>query len=143
MNTILRAFLITLGILLPAYGHPGGEFNNDPEVAAWFRNLMRPDQGFTSTSCCGDSDAYWCDDISVKHGHVFCTITDTRDDGPLKRVHRPFGEVHEIPAEKMKFGPSDPQRKSASNPTGHAVIFLSSGQGSNAVVLCFVANDGI
>lgn len=113
--------------------------NNAPEVREWYRGLMRPDTGYWTSSCCGDADAYWCDDISVKHGHTFCAITDTRDDGPLHRPHRPIGEVHEIPPEKMKFGPDDPQRDKRSNPTGHSIIFLASG----GTVYCFVPNGGV
>ena len=37
--------------------------NSDPQIKEWYRNLMRPDA--PSFSCCGDADAYWCDDISV------------------------------------------------------------------------------
>lgn len=134
------AIVVLLGfarILHPAQARDLGQWtHSDPDTKAWFRGLMMPDH--PTVSCCGDADAYWCDDISVKDGHVFCAITDTRDDAPLGRPHRRIGEVHEIPPEKMKFSPVDPQ-PNAGNPTGHAIIFL--GAGDN--VFCFVPDGGV
>ncbi len=135
---------IVVGVLIrPVHGRDLGQWGNvDKEIHEWYGSLTRPDPGYTTYSCCGDADAYWCDDVHTKDGHVFCAITDDRDDIPLKRPHRPIGEVHEIPPEKMKFSETDPQRSKASNPTGHAIIFLSSGLGDNAYVYCFVPGTG-
>lgn len=114
---------------------------NPPEISQWYRSLLRPNPGYQSSSCCGDADGYWCDDITVKGQHVYCAITDIRDDKPLMRPHRPLGEIHEIPAEKMKWSSTDPQKPRLGNPTGHAIIFLGSNPGSGAYVYCFVPNE--
>jgi hypothetical protein len=89
---------------------------------------MQPD--VPSASCCGEADAYWCDDIHVRDGRTFCAITDDRDDAPRGRPHRPVGEVHEIPPNKLKFDKG--------NPTGHHIIFLS----RQDYVFCFVQGSG-
>jgi hypothetical protein len=136
------AFLMLMGILTTSfvYARDLGQWaNTDPIIKKWFSELRRPDTGFTGSSCCGDADGYWCDAISTKEGgHVFCAITDDRDDGPLGRPHRPIGQTHEIPADKMKFSPTDPQAN-LGNPTGHSVIFLS----TTGFVFCFVDNGGV
>lgn len=154
MMRILKSFLIWLWVCAAIFwlsmlifsvvhARDNGQWtNNDPEISQWYRNLMRPDTGFTMNSCCGDADAYWCDNITVEKDHVYCAITDTRDDAVLKRPHRPIGELHEIPPEKMKFSATDPQ-KNLGNPTGHAVIFLGGGSGSSAFVFCFVPGSGV
>lgn len=135
--------LLVANLISPAHGRDLGQWHNinPPEVSQWYRSLMRPDPGYTRGSCCGDADAYWCDDITVKDGHVFCAITDTRDDTVLQRQHRPIGELHEIPPEKMKWSKTDPQ-PNLGNPTGHAVIFLGSQPGQEAFVYCFVPGAG-
>jgi hypothetical protein len=33
-------------------------------------------------SCCGEADAYWADEIHVRDGKTFATITDDRPDEP-------------------------------------------------------------
>lgn len=140
--TIAAAMLLVLGVTLlyPAHGRPGGDFNNTPEVREWYRTLMRPDPGYTSSSCCGEADAYWCDDIYVKDGNTFCKITDDRPDYPLGRPHRPIGTIIKIPPEKMKWSSTDPQRPPG-NPTGHSVVFLTSG--ADPAVYCFVPDVGV
>jgi hypothetical protein len=127
------------------------EVANDPEIARWYSSLMRPDGGYSSSSCCGEADAYWCDDLSVteerlpdgnKKQHVFCAITDDRDDKPRGRPHREIGTKIEIPPEKMKWTASDPQTARADiprNPTGHNIVFLSSG----GYPYCFVLSSGV
>lgn len=103
--------------------------NNDPVVRQWLRTLMQPDN--PSVSCCGESDAYWCDTINVRDGKTYCTITDDRDDLPLQRPHVPIGTVIEIPDHKLTWKDG--------NPTGHQIVFLSSA----GYVWCFVQGTGI
>jgi hypothetical protein len=123
-------------IFLPggAHGRDLGQWgNNDPAISEWYRSLMQPDS--PTISCCGESDAYWCDDIHVRTGtdnqlHTYCRITDDRDDAPRMRPHRDIGEEFEIPDRKLKWD--------RGNPTGHAVIFLTTG----GIVMCFVQTGG-
>ena len=105
----------------PAHDH------EHPELDEWYAGLMQPDA--PTVSCCGEADAYWCDTIHVKDGKTFCTITDDRV--VLHRPHVPVGTVIEIPDNKLKWD--------RGNPTGHAVVFLST---SNHVY-CFVQGTGI
>jgi hypothetical protein len=90
---------------------------------------MQPDN--PTASCCGEADAYWCDDISVRSGKTYCRITDPRPDAPLGRPPREIGEEFEIPPNKLKWD--------AGNPTGHYVIFLRVDGG----VWCFVQAGGV
>jgi hypothetical protein len=126
--------------------------NQDPAIREWFEHLKQPDN--TSVSCCGVADGYWCDDYFVKDSHTFCKITDDRPDEPLKRKHVPLGTVIFIPDNKIKFGPNDPQRESASNPTGHTIVFLAVSQYLGADgetdeskngygVYCFILDGGV
>ncbi|HZR77350.1 hypothetical protein [Bradyrhizobium sp.] len=113
-----------------AVARDGGQWEQtDPEVRQWYRSLMQPDN--PSVSCCGEADAYWCDEIHVKDSKTFCNITDDRDNEKLRRTPVPIGTEIEIPDRKLtwKYG----------NPTGHSVVFLSSG-GS---VYCFVQGGGV
>ena len=42
--------------------------------------------------CCGEADACWADQVRVgPNGEIIPTITDDRDDGPLKRMHEDIG----------------------------------------------------
>ena len=100
-----------------------------PELDDWYHGLMRPDA--PSSSCCGLADAYWADEIHVRDGKTFATITDDREDAPLGRPHVPVGTVIEVPDEKLKWD--------RANPTGHAIIFLS----VQGFVWCFVQGAGI
>jgi hypothetical protein len=90
---------------------------------------MRPDA--PSASCCGEADAYWADEVHVKEGKTYATITDDRSDEALGRPHIDVGTVIEVPPEKLKWD--------RANPTGHGVLFVS--RGLNA--WCFVQNSGI
>lgn len=101
---------------------------SDPSIKQWYKSLMQPDN--PSASCCGEADAYYCDDISVRQGKTFCKITDDRPDMPSGRVHRDIGTEFEIPPNKLKWD--------AGNPTGHAVIFLR----VDGMVWCFVQGSG-
>ena len=101
---------------------------SDPAIREWYRSLMQPD--IPDVSCCGEADAYFADEIHVKDGKVYATITDNRPDGPLGRPHIPPGTVVEVPNHKLKFD--------RGNPTGHNVIFLT----RSLHVFCFVQGSG-
>lgn len=103
--------------------------NNDPAIRWWYESLMQPD--LPKASCCGEADAYWCDDYYARAGKSYCKITDDRPDEPRKRPHRDIGTEIEIPLNKLKYDKS--------NPTGHGVIFLSRAD----YVYCFVAPGGV
>ncbi len=105
--------------------------NSDPVTREWFKTLMRPD--VPTSSCCGESDAYWCDTIHIKDGNTSCTITDDRPDAPLMRPHVDVGTMIEIPDNKLKWD--------RGNPTGHNVVFLWGGP--SRYVVCFVQSTGI
>jgi hypothetical protein len=106
--------------------------NTDPDTKEWYQNLMRPD--WPTSSCCGEADAYWCDNVHVRNGKTSCVITDDRDDEPLKRSHVPVGTIIEVPDQKLKWDKG--------NPTGHAIVFLG-GSGNYRQVFCFVQSTGI
>jgi hypothetical protein len=101
----------------------------DNEVSRWYKSLMQPD--VPTLSCCGEADAYWCDDIHVKGDKTYCRITDDRPDAPLGRPHREIGAEFEIPPNKLKYD--------SGNPTGHSIIFLS----TVGYTWCFVQNGGV
>jgi hypothetical protein len=103
--------------------------NSDPSIRAWYQSLMMPD--VPTASCCGEADAYWCDDIHVKDGKTFCTITDDRDNIKLRRTPVPIGTEIEIPNNKLTWKDG--------NPTGHSIVFLSTA----GYVYCFVQNGGV
>ena len=125
---IAVAFLI-LGAVF-SFARDNGQWeNSDPVVRHWYKSLMQPDN--PSISCCGESDAYWCDDYYARDGKAYCKITDDRDDAPLGRPHIPVGTEIEIPPNKLKWD--------RSNPTGHAIIFVS----RSLYVHCFVQNGGV
>ena len=105
--------------------------NDDPAQQAikeWYQSLMQPD--VPEASCCGEADAYWADEIHVRDGKVYATITDDRPDDPRGRPHIDVGTEFEIPQNKLKWD--------RSNPTGHGVVFLSRG----GYVFCYVQPSG-
>lgn len=112
----MKYLLALLLLLTPAFAHDG---HHDE----WYASLMQPDN--PTASCCGEADAYWCDDYYARDGKAFCKITDDRV--VEKRTPVPIGMEIEIPERKLKWDQK-------SNPTGHAVVFLSSG----GAVYCFV-----
>ena len=121
--------LTSLMLSATAFAHDHGRTSPDweeltPEMRAWYMNLRRPDM--PDMPCCGLSDAYWCDTVYVRKQQMYCKITDTRPDKPLGRQHIPVGTEIEIPHEKLKYDQG--------NPTGHAVVFLS----TSGFVFCFV-----
>jgi hypothetical protein len=127
---ILVVLLLTLGALLePAISRDLGQWeNSDPAIHEWYRTLTRPD--FPQGICCTEADAYWADEVHVRGGKTYATITDDRDDGPLRRPHIPNGTEFEIPDVKLKWD--------RGNPTGHSVLFVS----TRGDVWCFVQGGG-
>lgn len=109
--------------------HDSGQWtNSDPAIRHWYQGLMQPDN--PTASCCGEADAYWADDVHVRDGKTYATITDDRDDAPLGRPHVDNGTEIEIPNHKLKYD--------RGNPTGHGVVFLSRG----GFVFCYVQPGG-
>lgn len=100
----------------------------DNSTTQWYQGLMQPD--VPNASCCGEADAYWCDDYYARDSKAFCRITDDRPDEPRGRPHRNVGEEFEIPPRKLKWDKS--------NPTGHGVVFLS----RTGYVYCYVQAGG-
>jgi hypothetical protein len=119
--TALVALLLSL--CAPLFAHDA----DHPELDRWYAGLMQPDN--PTASCCGEADAYWADEVHVRDGRTFATITDDRV--VPGRTPVPVGTIVEIPQEKLKWD--------RGNPTGHAVVFLSSG----GFVYCFVQGTGI
>ena len=136
LNAVMLTFaavlvlLMVAGIWDRANARDLGQWENqDPAVTEWYRSLMQPD--IPEASCCGEADAYFCDEIHVRDEKTFCTITDDRPDEPRGRPHIDIGTQIEIPPNKLKWD--------RSNPTGHAIIFLSRA----GYVFCFVQGTGI
>lgn len=135
-------------VLSPVQARDNGQWEStDPQVREWYQHLMQPDN--PAVSCCGEADAYWCDDVysrseedpnDTAHTRVFnyCKITDNRPDVPLRRKHVDIGTPFRIPDHKMKWNPDDPQPKIEMNPTGHSIVFISRGD----YVYCFVQGSG-
>lgn len=129
----LSPILIAAGlvlIIMPAKGRDLGQWERgDPAIRQWYQGLKMPD--VPTASCCGEADAYWCDKINIRDGKTFCTITDDRPDDPLGRPHVDVGTEIEIPNHKLKWDEG--------NPTGHAIVFLS----TSGFVYCFVQAGGV
>lgn len=106
-----------------------GQWDQSSDVTQWYQKLMQPDA--PTASCCGEADAYWCDDYFSRGEKAFCKITDDRPDEERGRPHREIGTEFEIPNHKLKWDQS--------NPTGHGIIFLSRGD----YVYCYVAPGGV
>jgi hypothetical protein len=129
---LLIIFLVAIG-LLPlgstlVFARDVGQWaHTDPAINAWYEGL-KPD--FPELSCCGHSDAYWCDEIHVRDGKTYCNITDDRPDDPLVRPHIDIGTEVFIPDYKLKWDNG--------NPTGHAIVFM----GKYGNVYCFVQSGG-
>lgn len=123
-------FFLILGLMISgARARDLGQWeNSDPAIRNWYQTLMQPDA--PASSCCGESDAYWADEIHVRNGKTYAVITDDRPDEPLKRPHIPIGTEVEIPDHKLKWD--------RGNPTGHSIVFLS----KTGYVFCFVQGGG-
>lgn len=123
--------LVLLVSLFVSWAYPRdlGQWEaGDPAIVAWYQGLMQPDN--PKVSCCGEADAYWADEVHVRDGKTFITITDDRPDEPRKRPHIPSGTEFEVPNAKLKWDEG--------NPTGHGVLFLSRG----GLVYCYVQPGG-
>lgn len=122
--------VIALVAIVPrAFGRDVGQWGDvDQNLRQWYEALMQPD--IPTASCCGEADAYFCDDHRVSAGKAVCTITDDRPDEPRGRPHIDIGTVIEIPPNKLKWDKG--------NPTGRGVIFLS----RNRYVFCYVQPEG-
>ncbi len=133
MTRLILLCVLTLAFLFSlrqVHARDLGQWEDlDPELRSWYQALRQPDN--PQVSCCGESDAYWCDEIWAEGEHNYCKITDTRDDVPLRRPHRDVGTVFQIPPHKYqgRYG----------NPTGHSIIFLSYA----GDVYCFVMQGGV
>lgn len=126
----LLAALIFASAGFPAIGRDLGQWDKaDPFISKWFKGLMQPDNPIAS--CCGTSDAYWADEYDVEGDHYIATITDERDDAPLRRQHIDPGTKVVVPNNKIKWD--------AGNPTGHGVLFV----GPSGIVYCYVAPGGV
>jgi len=139
-----RTLIVALSLLISthSYARDLGQWETDDPaqkaIKEWYQELKQPDNPVAS--CCGEADAYWCDDVHVREGKTYCRITDDRPDEPRGRPHVDVGTEIEIPNEKLKWD--------RSNPTGHAIIFLGRGSGiyggsRHDYVFCFVQGTGI
>jgi hypothetical protein len=138
VSILLWLFLVLVGSV---YARDLGQWeDHDAAVRVWFQKLMQPDD--PEHSCCGEGDAYWADEVHYANGHMIAVITDTRDDGPLRRMH-------EDPGAEYVVLPSKITRRDG-NPTGHVLIFLGTKvlDTNNRLmkprdVLCYVMNGGV
>jgi hypothetical protein len=127
---MIRALALLLAMTGTTLAHDSGQWDNgDQVIRDWYQGLMQPD--VPNASCCGEADAYWADEIHVRDGRTFATITDDRPDAPRRRPHIDAGTEFEIPNNKLKWDKS--------NPTGHGIIFLS----RQGYVYCFVQPGGV
>lgn len=131
----LAYFLVMIAIIVVAMGvhfahaRDGGQWDQtDPALREWYQGLMQPDA--PSASCCGEADAYFADDVHVRDGRTFVTITDDREDAPRRRPHIDVGTEMEVPNNKLKWDKG--------NPTGHGVLFVNRA----GYVYCFVQGGG-
>lgn len=130
----MRALAISILLLALgwSYVYPRdlGQWGNaDPKIHEWYQTLTRPDA--PTAICCTEADAYYADEVHIRAGKTFATITDTRPDEPLGRPHVPDGTVIEVPTEKLKWD--------RGNPTGHNVLFISKA----GYAWCFVQGAGL
>src|SRR5712664_3135127 len=122
--------LFSMALVSVAVSRDLGQWeNSDPTIREWYQGLMQPDNPVAP--CCGEADAYWADEIHVRDGKTYATVTDDRDDAPLMRPHVDVGTEIEIPNHKLKWD--------RSNPTGHGVVFMSPG----GWVYCYVQLGGV
>jgi hypothetical protein len=121
--------LMVVGLICLGIGTALAHDHDRPELDGWYASLMQPDN--PTIPCCGKADAYWCDNYYARDGKAYCKITDDRPDEPLGRPHIQVGTEVEIPPHKLKFD--------RSNPTGHAVVFVT----RSLYVMCFVQGGGV
>ncbi len=125
--TWLKLAVVSIVLLIFALTFAHAHDAMNPDQDEWYEALKQPDN--PSASCCGIADGYWCDDLHTRDGKNYCTISDDRV--IPKRTPRPVGMEIEIPDNKMLDG-----HKTRGNPTGHSVVFLTSG--FIPAVYCFV-----
>lgn len=125
--TITIVALILALMIDRAYPRDLGQWANSPD-AEWYRSLMQPD--VPTASCCGEADAYFCNNYRMEQGKALCTIDDDRPDEPRHRPHVENGTVIVVPQNKLKWD--------SGNPTGNGVVFLS----RNGYVFCYVQPGG-
>ena len=113
--------------ICPAFAHDSGQWP-DGDLKQWYQSLMQPD--VPTASCCGEADAYFADEIHVRNGKTYVTVTDDRADEPRGRPHIAIGTEIEVPPNKLKFD--------RGNPTGHGILFVSKG----GFVFCYVQPGG-
>jgi hypothetical protein len=127
------AILVLSGLVHSAIAREGGNWAATPRnVREWFATLMQPDN--PAVSCCGEADAYWADKYEVDGDEYVAIITDDRDeiyDEKVGRATREVGTRVPVPNRKLKWDDG--------NPTGHGVVFLSTG-GS---VICYLPPGGV
>ena len=101
----------------------------NPEIREWYQALMQPD--VPNASCCGEADAYWADEIHVKDGKTYVTITDDRPDEPRSRPHVDIGTEIEIPEQQTQMGQieSDRSRHRIPEPQPLRVLLRSARRG--------------
>lgn len=125
---LMRALLVFALLFAAACWHQllardlGQWEDQPPEIRQWFQQLMQPDN--PQVSCCGQADAFGADSYAVEGDHYVAIITDGK--GII-----PEGTRIPIPNHKMKWDQG--------NPTGHGIVFLSSG----GQVFCYVAPGGV
>ena len=134
--TTFRVYLFVLSIitiifLFPIKSAPAHDHDH-PDHNQWYSELRQPDN--PHIPCCGEKDAYWCDEYFAKDGKAFCRVTDDRVIEGRPPV--PVGTVIHITTHKLKW---EQNGKPTGNPTGHSVVFLSSG----GAVFCFVQAGGV
>jgi hypothetical protein len=153
----LFATLLLCALVPPAQAKDKGQWDlvgHPPEVKQWFRSLVQPPtagrgMGGGGTSCCGESDAYYADEVRVRNGKMYAVITDERDDKPLgDRAHEKVGTEYEVPPRQIVG--QEQYGAAKGNPTGHVIIFLGgpsydqSGERMQPrTVLCYVPNGGV
>ena len=136
---MLRKLAITLlmgaSLMGPSVARDYGQWTDtDPETKSWYEHLMQPD--VPNAPCCGEADAYWCDGLKTKTDYYgnktnWCIVDDPRDNVALHRFPIPSGTEIQIPDNKLTYKDG--------NPTGHAIVFLSSA----LYVYCYVQNGGV
>ncbi len=125
LGAVVGVFLVVAAaIKASAHDH------EHPDHNQWYSELRQPDN--PHLSCCGEKDAYWCDEYFAKDGKAFCRVTDDR---VIKgRPPVPVGTLIAIPDHKLKHD--------RGNPTGHAIVFGTM-LGGEFYVYCFVQGTGI
>lgn len=125
-----RDYLIPIMVGLSLMGSAKAH-DTDPVVTQWMETLMQPDA--PNVRCCGEGDAYWCDDYGFDGKDAYCKITDDRH--IHGRPNIPVGTKIIIPQHKLKHDKG--------NPTGHNIVFAAPYyQNSGYLVFCFVQGGG-